>query len=123
MRPVIGFPFIRPINMIPSSGLYLLREFHPRVVPSQPEAPWIKKCEYGIKFTDVIENIPGGPIVFEDAAERKEEKQSENPSQSSSSSNVIDNSEPEGNENPANESAQSSNIKTDSSVDDENNLR
>ena len=28
---------------------------------SKPEAPWIKRCDYGIKFTDEIQVIEGQP--------------------------------------------------------------
>lgn len=33
--------------------------------PPKPEAPWIKRCDYGIKFTDEIQVIDEGPSVTE----------------------------------------------------------
>ena len=34
------------------------------VVPPKPEAPWIKRCDFGIKFTDEIQIIEN-PILSE----------------------------------------------------------
>jgi len=38
--------------MIPEGGDFLLYQFSPKKIECQPEPPWIKRCSYGIKFTD-----------------------------------------------------------------------
>jgi hypothetical protein len=40
--------------MIPCVENSVLDTFTPNAVPLKPEAPWIKKCNFGIKFTDEI---------------------------------------------------------------------
>lgn len=40
--------------MIPCVENSVLDTFSPTAVPLKPEAPWIKKCSFGIKFTDEI---------------------------------------------------------------------
>ena len=40
--------------MIPCVENKVLDTFTPNAVPLKPEAPWIKKCSFGIKFTDEI---------------------------------------------------------------------
>jgi hypothetical protein len=54
LRPSFSFPFIKPPNMIPCVENSVLDTFSPTAVPLKPEAPWIKKCSFGIKFTDEI---------------------------------------------------------------------
>ena len=54
LRPSFSFPFIKPPNMIPCVENSVLDSFKPSAVPLKPEAPWIKKCSFGIKFTDEI---------------------------------------------------------------------
>ena len=54
LRPSFSFPFIKPPNMIPCVENSVLDTFTPNAVPLKPEAPWIKKCNFGIKFTDEI---------------------------------------------------------------------
>jgi hypothetical protein len=54
MRLSFSFPFIKPPNMIPSIDDSLLHVFSPTALPLKPEAPWIKRTEFGIKFTDEI---------------------------------------------------------------------
>jgi len=54
LRPSFSFPFIKPPNMIPCVENSVLDAFTPSAVPLKPEAPWIKKCNFGIKFTDEI---------------------------------------------------------------------
>lgn len=54
LRPSFSFPFIKPPNMIPCVENSVLDYFTPKAVPLKPEAPWIKKCSFGIKFTDEI---------------------------------------------------------------------
>ena len=69
-RPSFSFPFIKPPNMIPNvEESVLLQDFsltatstcgsNTQNIP-KPEAPWIKRCDYGIKFTDEIQVIEGG---------------------------------------------------------------
>jgi hypothetical protein len=38
--------------MVSEGGDYLLYQFSPKKVECQSEPPWIKRCNYGIKFTD-----------------------------------------------------------------------
>lgn len=40
--------------MIPCVDKNVLDQFEFNAVPLKPEAPWIKKCQFGIKFTDEI---------------------------------------------------------------------
>ena len=40
--------------MIPCVDFNILDEFSIKSIPLKPEAPWIKKCQYGIKFTEEI---------------------------------------------------------------------
>lgn len=40
--------------MIPCVDNGVLDYFTPKAIPLKPEAPWIKKCSFGIKFTDEI---------------------------------------------------------------------
>jgi hypothetical protein len=40
--------------MIPCVDNAVLDYFTAKAVPLKPEAPWIKKCSFGIKFTDEI---------------------------------------------------------------------
>ncbi len=54
MRPSFSFPFVKPPNIIPCVDITILNEFGCRVIPCKPEAPWIKKCSFGIKFTEEI---------------------------------------------------------------------
>jgi len=54
MKPSFSFPFIKPPNMIPCVDNTVLEQFNSKAVPLKPEAPWIKRCSFGIKFTDEI---------------------------------------------------------------------
>ncbi|CDW75599.1 tpr domain containing protein [Stylonychia lemnae] len=58
-RPSFSFPFVKPPNMIPNvDECVLTQEFDMKhVPPPKPEAPWIKRCDYGIKFTDEIQVV------------------------------------------------------------------
>jgi hypothetical protein len=58
-RPSFSFPFVKPPNMIPNvDESVLTSEFDLKnTSPPKPEAPWIKRCDYGIKFTDEIQVI------------------------------------------------------------------
>ena len=42
--------------MTPLVGIEVLEEFTPFSIQSKPEAPWLKRCSEGIKFTDEIQN-------------------------------------------------------------------
>lgn len=58
-RPSFSFPFIKPPNMIPNvdekvlSKEFDIAEFH----LNKPEAPWIKRWEHGIKFTNEVQHF------------------------------------------------------------------
>ena len=54
MKPSFSFPFIKPPNMIPCVDNSVLEQFTAKAIPLKPEAPWIKRCSFGIKFTDEI---------------------------------------------------------------------
>ncbi len=54
MKPSFSFPFIKPPNMIPCVDNTVLEQFTAKAIPLKPEAPWIKKCSFGIKFTEEI---------------------------------------------------------------------
>jgi hypothetical protein len=66
-RPSFSFPFIKPPNMIPNvEESVLVQEFSinggtgtNNINVPKPEAPWIKRCDYGIKFTDEIQVVEG----------------------------------------------------------------
>ena len=50
--------------------------------PPKPEAPWIKRCDFGIKFTDEIQMLEGNLSVTETEAmsttkDREEEDEEE----------------------------------------------
>lgn len=56
--------------MIPCADNDVLKEFEPLAISCKPEAPWIKKCKSGIKFTeeiqdeDKIQQISTGTLFF-----------------------------------------------------------
>jgi len=57
LKPSFSFPFIKPPNMIPCVDTALVLEnfkLKKSGVQLKPEAPWIKKCQFGIKFTEEI---------------------------------------------------------------------
>jgi hypothetical protein len=58
-KPSFSFPFVKPPNMIPNvDDKILTSEFDMKSVSApKPEAPWIKRCDFGIKFTDEIQVI------------------------------------------------------------------
>ena len=62
-RPSFSFPFVKPPNMIPNvEESILVNDFSLKTSTApKPEAPWIKRCDYGIKFTDEIQVIEGQP--------------------------------------------------------------
>lgn len=42
--------------MIPCADNEILKEFEPLAIGCKPEAPWIKRCNNGIKFTEEIQD-------------------------------------------------------------------
>ena len=57
LKPSFSFPFIKPPNMIPCVDQALVLEtfnLKKSNITLKPEAPWIKKCQFGIKFTEEI---------------------------------------------------------------------
>ena len=54
---------VKPPNMIPNvEESILVNDFSLKTTSApKPEAPWIKRCDYGIKFTDEIQVIEGQP--------------------------------------------------------------
>ena len=56
-RPSFSFPFIKPPNMIPNVDEKVLsKEFDiSEFTLNKPEAPWIKRWEHGIKFTNEVQ--------------------------------------------------------------------
>ena len=76
LRPSFSFPFIKPPNMIPGVDNSVLDFFTSKAVPLKPEAPWIKKCSFGIKFTDEIYiTDDDGEITPDEEKEYKKRKQ------------------------------------------------
>ena len=67
--------------MIPCVDNGVLDFFTAKAVPLKPEAPWIKKCSFGIKFTDEIyltdddrENTPDEDKEYKKRKQRQQEK-------------------------------------------------
>lgn len=56
-RPSFSIPFIKPPNMIPNVDEdQMKKELNLKHLGGiKPEAPWIKRCGFGIKFTDEIQ--------------------------------------------------------------------
>ena len=56
VRPSFSMPFIKPPNMIPNVDEENVQtEFNLKQIDApMPEAPWIKRCEHGITFTNSI---------------------------------------------------------------------
>jgi hypothetical protein len=78
-RPSFSFPFVKPPNMIPNVEESVLnQEFSLKNVgPMKPEAPWIKRCDFGIKFTDEIIQVAdlnnGGAVTETEMSTNKDE--------------------------------------------------
>lgn len=51
----------------------------------KPEAPWIKRCDYGIKFTDEIQVIEGGASLAQDGVTETEMSTQQNEEREGSS--------------------------------------
>jgi len=66
VKPSFSFPFVKPPNMIPNVEEGVLKtEFDIKGVQApKPEAPWIKRCDFGIKFTDEIQLVDN-PVLSE----------------------------------------------------------
>ena len=56
-RLSFSMPFVKPPNMIPSvDEEFIQGEFNLKQIDApMPEAPWIKRCEHGITFTNEIQ--------------------------------------------------------------------
>ena len=57
LKPSFSFPFIKPPNMIPCVDQSVVLEsfkLKKSGITLKPEAPWIKKCQFGLKFTEEI---------------------------------------------------------------------
>lgn len=81
LKPSFSFPFIKPPNMIPCVDNNVLDSLTPSSVPLKPEAPWIKRCSFGIKFTDEIymtdddrENTPDEEKEYKKRKARQQER-------------------------------------------------
>ena len=82
--------------MIPCVDNNVLDQFTPSVVPLKPEAPWIKKCSFGIKFTDEIyltdddrENTPDEEKEYKKRKQRQQERYAEGGMPRSHSERVV----------------------------------
>jgi hypothetical protein len=51
--------------MIPNVDQTILNEFVCTNIPCKPEAPWIKRCSFGIKFTEEIQDTDNEEIDFD----------------------------------------------------------
>lgn len=84
-RPSFSFPFVKPPNMIPNvEESVLASDFSLKhAAPPKPEAPWIKRCDYGIKFTDEIQIIeqPSGVSETEVTTNKDEDDEEEDEDQ------------------------------------------
>ena len=67
--------------MIPCVDNNVLDNMTPSSVPLKPEAPWIKRCSFGIKFTDEIymtdddrENTPDEEKEYKQRKARQQER-------------------------------------------------
>ena len=54
LQAIFSYPIIRPMDIVPSSGDFALLQMDSDLVPCILEPPWIKRCSYGVKFTDEI---------------------------------------------------------------------
>jgi len=71
-QPIFSYPVIRPMTIAPSANELLLAELSPKIVSCFSEPPWIKRCNFGIKFTDEIQMV--GSIAESRASEKEEAK-------------------------------------------------
>ncbi len=88
MRPAFNYPMVRPTNMVPTAGDFVLVYLNPMSVPCSPEPPWIKRCSYGIKFTDDLQITDSLDLAMETQDDRgKKESESESSSESGEGKN------------------------------------
>lgn len=64
-------PFVKPPGVIPYVDKSILSEFSYKAINCRPEAPWIKRCEHGIKFTDEIRTTVNSMESEQSGAERQ----------------------------------------------------
>jgi hypothetical protein len=57
VRLEIDYPRIKSESMKAEIDDRILEDLDSRIIPCHPEAPWIKRCSFGIKFTDEIQYI------------------------------------------------------------------
>jgi len=69
-------PFIKPPNMIPNIDEdNVQEEFNLKQIDApMPEAPWIRRCEHGIRFTDEMQDEELEGYDEEDHTPPEEEK-------------------------------------------------
>ena len=106
---------IRPMNMLPVAGDFTLQQLDSMIIPCQPEPPWIKRCSFGIKFTDEIQATEGFDFVQGESEEegrngekkkkRKKDKDSDDDEGEEDNRNLH-----EGEESAAHESERAQNV-------------
>ena len=65
MKPIFGIPYIKPPTLYTTVSTEILNELECRIIPCHPEAPWIKRCGTGIKFTDEIQYLENENIFID----------------------------------------------------------
>lgn len=80
IKMAFNYPMIRPMNVLPMAGDFVLEELDPMAIPCFPEPPWIKRCNFGIKFTDEIQMIDDVDLLSEehDANNNKAKNEKDN---------------------------------------------
>ncbi len=71
----------------------MLAELDPMLIPCQPEPPWIKRCSYGIKFTDeiqIIDEVDFGNEHVNSKKKKKKKQKEDDPSKSGHNPNGDD---------------------------------
>jgi len=75
--------------MIPVANDSLLVQLDPMKIQCSPEPPWIKRCTYGIKFTDDIQPVDVEfPDETVDDEKKKQESESSDQNEEPKESNV-----------------------------------
>jgi len=80
VRPSFSFPFVKPPNMIPNVDEKILSaelDMKSSTSAPKPEAPWIKRCDFGIKFTDEIQVVDVPQISETEESQAKEDESEE----------------------------------------------
>eukprot|EP00826_Nyctotherus_ovalis_P047581 TRINITY_DN5490_c0_g1_i4.p1 TRINITY_DN5490_c0_g1~~TRINITY_DN5490_c0_g1_i4.p1 ORF type:complete len:103 (-),score=22.32 TRINITY_DN5490_c0_g1_i4:124-432(-) len=49
-------PFIKPPGIVPYIDKSILSDFTYKAINCRPEAPWIKRCKNGVRFTSEMQN-------------------------------------------------------------------